>query len=70
MLSGNGFVFPHGYPYFEMCAGCLAFTLSLPKSQEEKNGKKVTDEKVVKLLAQLPPIDKMDAGLAVLAHVE
>jgi hypothetical protein len=39
-------------------------------AKEEKNQKKVADEKVVKLLAQLPPIDKMDAGLAALAHVE
>ena len=44
--------------------------LAIVALQEEKNGKKVTEEKTVKLLAMLPPIDKMDAGLAVLAHVE
>eukprot|EP00048_Salpingoeca_helianthica_P001848 m.52178 g.52178 ORF g.52178 m.52178 type:complete len:189 (-) comp11759_c1_seq1:82-648(-) len=37
---------------------------------EEKNAKKVADEKTVKLIAVLPPIDKMDAGLAALAHVD
>jgi hypothetical protein len=49
----------------------IAFNVfHLLTSQEEKSAKKVADEKVVKLIAQLPPIDKMDAGLAALAHVE
>ena len=53
---------PNGY-----CIQCISLVDS---SQEEKSAKKVADEKVVKLIAQLPPIDKMDAGLAALAHVE
>eukprot|EP00053_Salpingoeca_punica_P006158 m.59160 g.59160 ORF g.59160 m.59160 type:complete len:187 (+) comp13557_c0_seq1:200-760(+) len=37
---------------------------------EEKTGKKISDETTAKFLMQLPPLDKMDAGLAALAHVE
>eukprot|EP00050_Salpingoeca_kvevrii_P022989 m.135939 g.135939 ORF g.135939 m.135939 type:complete len:188 (-) comp9897_c0_seq2:330-893(-) len=37
---------------------------------EAKNEKKVSEATVVKFLMQLPPIEKMDAALSQLAHVE
>eukprot|EP00045_Choanoeca_perplexa_P000168 m.13205 g.13205 ORF g.13205 m.13205 type:complete len:192 (-) comp10117_c0_seq1:130-705(-) len=40
------------------------------KQWEATNDQKVADETVVKLLGLLPPIEKMDAALSQLAHVE
>lgn len=43
-----------------------------PSSQEadpKNEGKKIADETVVKLLALLPCIEKMDSGLSALSHV-
>lgn len=40
------------------------------EANEANEGQKVADVKVVKLLGLLPPIEKMDSGLAVLQHVE
>ncbi|EDQ91927.1 uncharacterized protein MONBRDRAFT_17815 [Monosiga brevicollis MX1] len=40
------------------------------KQWEEANGKSVAEETVVKLIGKLPPIEKMDAALSQLAHVE
>eukprot|EP01147_Barroeca_monosierra_P001257 gene1257-4466_t len=37
---------------------------------EEKEGKSVSEASVVKLLGKIPPIEKMDAALSSLAHVE
>ncbi len=51
--------------------GGLCLDVRLNNSpQEEKHDKKVADEAVVKLYGKLPPIEKMDAALSQLAHVE
>ena len=46
----------------------LIFFFSISK-KEAKNEKKVAEVTVVKLLFQMPPIDKMDAGMSALSHV-
>ena len=38
--------------------------------QEEKNQAPVANATTVKLLCQLPPIEKMDAALSQISHVE
>lgn len=47
-----------------------AILYQLIVSQEKANEKKVADETTVKMYAQLPPVEKMDAALQQLAHVE
>lgn len=38
--------------------------------QEEKNGMKASESKEIKLYAQYPPIEKMDASLSTLTNCE
>ena len=39
-------------------------------TQEEKTGAKASEATVVKLIAQMPPIEKMDASLSTLSACE
>uniref|UniRef100_A0A8C3HHJ0 Dynein axonemal light chain 1 n=1 Tax=Chrysemys picta bellii TaxID=8478 RepID=A0A8C3HHJ0_CHRPI len=48
----------------------LAFSMITFLPQEEKNGQKASEAKEVKLYAQVPPVEKMDASLSTLVNCE
>uniref|UniRef100_A0A8C0G690 Dynein light chain 1, axonemal n=1 Tax=Chelonoidis abingdonii TaxID=106734 RepID=A0A8C0G690_CHEAB len=48
----------------------LPFLFLLYFPQEEKNGQKASEAKEVKLYAQIPPVEKMDASLSTLGNCE